>query len=138
MTFDLVERHLLHQLREVVSYARVVLVNGPRQSGKTTLLGQLHSELGGSYRSMDVDRERGAAQADPRDYVTTLARPTFLDEVQRVGDPLAIAIKAVVDRNQRAGQFILSGSTRFVTVPTISESLAGRVAILDPLAAISR
>jgi hypothetical protein len=138
--FELVQRHLLQQLQDAVSYSRVVFVNGPRQAGKTTLLQQLHSQLGGSYRSMDIDRDRAAAQADPHDYIATVDRPTFIDEVQRVGDPIVIAIKAVVDRDQRPGQFILSGSTRFVTVPTISESLAGRVAILDlwPLSVAER
>jgi predicted AAA+ superfamily ATPase len=67
-------------------------------------------------------------------------RPTFLDEVQRVGDPLILAIKSVIDRDRRPGQFFLSGSTRFLTVPTISESLAGRVAIFDlwPLSVAER
>ncbi|MPY86076.1 MAG: AAA family ATPase, partial [Actinophytocola sp.] len=128
---SLIERHMLTQLREVAEYARIVLVNGPRQAGKTTLLEQLHIELGGWLRSMDVDIERASARADPEGYAISAPRPTFLDEVQRVGDPLILAIKTVTDRDRRPGQFFLSGSTRFLTVPTISESLAGRVAILD-------
>lgn len=133
----LVHRHLSAQLREVGTYARVVLINGPRQAGKTTLLEQLHAELGGSLQTMDTDAERSAARADPEGYVVSAPRPTFIDEVQRVGDPLILAIKIATDHDRRPGQFFLSGSTRFLTVPTISESLAGRVAILDlwPLSA---
>lgn len=137
---ELVERHLTTQLREVASYSRVVFLNGPRQAGKTTLLEQLHAVLGGSFRSLDVDRERAAAREDPEDYLATAPRPVFIDEVQRAGDPLILAIKVMVDRDRRPGQFFLSGSTRFLTVPTISESLAGRVAILDlwPLSVAER
>jgi uncharacterized protein len=138
--YELFERHVLAELREVAEYTRVVVVNGARQAGKTTLLEQLHAERGGSLRSMDVELERVAARADPEGYVMTAARPTFLDEVQRVGDPLILAVKVATDRDRRPGQFFLSGSTRFLTVPTISESLAGRVAILDlwPLSAAER
>jgi predicted AAA+ superfamily ATPase len=104
------------------------------------LLEQLHIERGGSFRSMDEDLERTAAKADPEGYVASLPRPVFLDEVQRVGERLILAIKSATDRDGRAGQFFLSGSTRFLTVPTISESLAGRVAILDlwPFSAAER
>jgi uncharacterized protein len=89
---------------------------------------------------LDVDIERASARADPEGYVISAPRPTFLDEVQRAGDPLILAIKTATDRDRRPGQFFLSGSTRFLTVPTISESLAGRVAILDlwPLSVAER
>jgi len=131
---------MLEQLCEVAEYTRIILINGPRQAGKTTLLEQIHAELGGSLRSLDVDVERASARADPEGYVMSMPRPTFLDEVQRAGDPLILAIKTATDRDRRPGQFFLSGSTRFLTVPTLSESLAGRVAILDlwPLSVAER
>lgn len=137
---ELLERHLMRQLREVATYSRVIFVNGPRQAGKTTLLQELHATLGGSFRSFDVDRERAAAREDPDDYIATAHRPVFIDEVQRAGNPPILAIKAAVDRDRRPGQFFLTGSTRFLTAPTISESLAGRVAILDlwPLSVAER
>lgn len=137
---ELIERHMLEQLREVAEYTRVVLINGPRQAGKTTLLQQLHAELGGWLRSLDVDVERASARADPEGYIMSAPRPTFLDEVQCAGDPLILAIKTATDRDRRPRQFFLSGSTRFLTVPTLSESLAGRVAILDlwPLSVAER
>ena len=67
-------------------------------------------------------------------------RPLIIDEIQRGGDPLLLAIKHVVDQTGDRGQFILSGSTRFLTVPTLSESLAGRVGFVDlwPLAMAER
>lgn len=89
---ELVERHLAAQLREVASYSRVVFLNGPRQAGKTTLLEQLHADLGGSFRSLDVDRERAAAREDPEDYLASAAWPVFIDEVQRAGDPLILIL----------------------------------------------
>jgi predicted AAA+ superfamily ATPase len=55
----------------------------------------------------------------------------FIDKVQRAGDDFVIAIKAAVDRDQRPDTFVLSGSTRFLTVPTLSESLAGRAALIE-------
>lgn len=75
---ELIERHMLEQLREVAEYTRVVLINGPRQAGKTTLLQQLHAELGGWLRSLDVDVERASARADPEGYIMSAPRPTFL------------------------------------------------------------
>lgn len=70
---ELIERHMLEQLREVAEYTRVVLINGPRQAGKTTLLQQLHAELGGWLRSLDVDVERASARADPEGYIMSAA-----------------------------------------------------------------
>ena len=59
-------------------------------------------------------------------------QPMFIDEVQRGGDPLVLAIKAAVDRRSHdPGQFVLAGSSRFLTIPTLTESLAGRVRIID-------
>lgn len=55
----------------------------------------------------------------------------FIDEVQRAGDEFVVAIKAAVDRDPQPGTFVLFGSTRFLTVPTLSESLAGRAALIE-------
>lgn len=75
---ELIERHMLEQLREVAEYTRVVLINGPRQAGKTTLLQQLHAELGGWLRSLDVDVERASARADPGGVHHVRAAPDVL------------------------------------------------------------
>jgi predicted AAA+ superfamily ATPase len=72
-----------------------------------------------------------AALADPVSMARAGHPPRAFDEVQRAGDPLVRAIKAVVDDDPAPGQFILNGSADFLTVPTISESLAGRAAFLE-------
>lgn len=110
---------------------RVVIVNGPRQSGKSTLLQLFHEEHGGSLRSLDDEPTLTPALADPTAFARYGDRPVIIDEIQRGGDPLVLAIKYLVDRDNSRGQFILAGSTRFLTVPTLSESLAGRAALID-------
>lgn len=116
---------------ELLVGSRGVIVNGPRQSGKTELLGMLHRRLGGTMVSLDDAQTRDAARTDPTGFVSEADYPLLIDEVQRGGDPLILAIKQRMDRNRRKGQFVLAGSTRFVTEPRLSESLAGRVRFVD-------
>lgn len=115
---------------------RAAVLHGPRQAGKTTLARHIAAQLGASYKTMDNDAERTAASADPDGYVAAHALPMVVDEVQRVGEPLVLAIKSVVDRDNRPGRFLLTGSSNFLTVPAISETLAGRTDIVElwPLA----
>ena len=114
-----------------IDAARVVMVNGPRQSGKTALLGVVRQARGGTYVSLDDASDLQSARVDPGGFLADLERPTFIDEVQRGGDPLVLAVKAVVDRSADRGQFVLAGSTRFLTEPRLSESLAGRARFVD-------
>ena len=132
MSGALTERRLLGIASEALTAFRVVVVNGPRQSGKSTLLAMLHSQIGGTSLTLDDREFLRSARTDPTGFVTDRIHPLLIDEVQRGGDPLVIAIKADVDRHaQERGRFVLAGSSRFLTVPTITESLAGRVRILD-------
>ena len=71
------------------------------------------------------------ARTDPGGFVREALRPTFIDEVQRGGDPLVLAVKGVVDRDNARGQFLLAGSTRFLFEPRLSDSLAGRALFVD-------
>lgn len=119
------------RLAERTDAFRVVVVNGPRQAGKTTLLRLFETARGGSLRSLDDATTLRSALADPAGFARFGAGPRMIDEVQRGGDDLVVAIKYVVDRDDTPGQFILSGSTRFLTVPTISESLAGRAVFVE-------
>lgn len=128
---DLLPRSAADQLRESVTDFRTVIVNGPRQAGKTTLLEMYQQADGGTYRSLDEEEQLAAALADPATYVQADDRPLIIDEVQRGGDRLVVAIKRAVDQSRAPGQFILSGSSRFLTVPTLSESLAGRSVFVD-------
>ncbi len=107
----------------------VVLIHGPRQCGKTTLAQQAGRALGYAYLSFDDDTQRAAALADPIGFVSDLPPRVILDEVQRVPQ-LFTSIKASVDRDRRPGRFILTGSTNVLLLPTLADSLAGRVEVL--------
>lgn len=130
---ELVARSVTRQAAEAIGEARIVLLSGPRQSGKTVLAAELHRRLGGTFLSLDDVQQRAAARADPVGLLAEAVRPVFIDEVQRGGDDLVIAIKHVVDRDNARGQFVLTGSTNFLTIPTLSESLAGRMDIVRVL-----
>jgi predicted AAA+ superfamily ATPase len=137
---DLVPRMAQDLLDALAGALRIVIVNGPRQSGKTTMLKQYQLAHGGSYRTLDNRQDQEAAIADPVAFAGEGERPRLIDEVHRGGDWLIRAIKIMVDADPSPGQFILSGSSRFLTVPTLSESLAGRAAFLDlwPLSVAER
>ena len=107
----------------------VVLLTGPRQVGKTTLLQSLQSEER-SYVSLDDIDTRMAAQKDPAGFIDRLKLPVLIDEVQYVPD-LFPYIKMIVDKAKKPGLFWLTGSQQFAMMKNVSESLAGRVAILE-------
>lgn len=128
---QLVPRHICGPALEFLDSFRVVIINGPRQSGKTTLLRQLNQEYGGTYLTLDDGALRASARADPTVFVAGGSRPMLINEIQRGGDELVLAIKTAVDRNPSKGQFVLAGSTRFLSTPSLTESLAGRAGILE-------
>jgi uncharacterized protein len=125
------ERRAAKLLSRRLDSARAVVVNGPRQSGKTSLLAQLQSERGGTYISLDEASNLRLARTDPAGFVSGFPEPLLIDEVQRGGDPLVLAVKVQVDRSPQKGRFVLAGSTRFLSEPRLSESLAGRVRFVD-------
>lgn len=126
-----VERIAADQLQELAQHLRIVMVGGPRQAGKTTLLKQYLADHAGSFRSLDQLAVRQAVKDDPAAFVATGLRPRVIDEVQLGGDALIREIKLSVDNDPRPGGFILSGSSRFLDIPTLSESLAGRIAFIE-------
>ncbi|MEZ5382773.1 MAG: ATP-binding protein [Microthrixaceae bacterium] len=132
----LIPRRALPLAHRRIAAARAVVVNGPRQSGKTELLRELHRTAGGTLVSLDDASFRAAALDDPGGFVSGYDVPLFIDEVQRGGDPLLLAVKARLDRSRAKGQVVMAGSTRFLSEPRLSESLAGRVRFVDlwPLA----
>jgi len=130
MVMPLVPRHLRQRIEGSLDAYRVVVLHGARQSGKSTLARLVASERGGAYASLDDDATRQAAVADPRGFLLDQRHPLVVDEVQLGGDRLVRALKQIVDLDPTPGRFLLTGSTNFLTVPTISESLAGRARIL--------
>ena len=117
------------RLEEALADTPVVLVHGPRQCGKTTLARAVGDAAGYAYRTFDDDTLRAAAETDPVGFVADLPDRTVLDEVQRVPG-LFTSLKAAVDRDRTPGRFLLTGSANVLLVPTLSDSLAGRMEIL--------
>ena len=123
-------RHLRHAIAEALERSRVVVLHGTRQSGKTTLARSVAAERGGTYHTLDDPGVLEAAVGDPHTFVRGYRHPLVIDEIQVAGQSLVAAIKIVVDEDDTPGRFLLTGSTNFLTVPTIAESLAGRAALL--------
>ena len=128
-------RYLSARLRDALADTPVVLIHGPRQSGKTTLARAVGERRGYRYFSFDNDAARSAARQDPAGFVAGLPERSILDEVQRVPE-LFTALKDAVDRRRVPGRFMLTGSANVLLVPRLAESLAGRMGILrlHPLA----
>lgn len=117
------------QLEEALSDTPVVLIHGPRQSGKTTLARTVGDRRGYHYVTFDDDVQLAAALSDPVGFIGDLPEKSVLDEVQRA-PTLFTAIKAAVDRRRTPGRFILTGSANVLLVPRLADSLAGRMEIL--------
>lgn len=125
-TQSLITRFLRPRLIEALDDTPVVLVHGPRQCGKTTLA---QTVKGYAYITFDDAVQLAAARADPVGFVADLPDRVILDEVQRVPELFA-TLKAAVDRDRRAGRFILTGSANVLLAPKLSDSLAGRMELL--------
>lgn len=104
-----------------------ILLTGPRQVGKTTLLKHLGGTL--QYVSLDDYSVREMAQQDPALFLQKFRSPVIIDEIQYAPELLPY-IKIEIDRNSNPGQFWLTGSQQFHLMRNITESLAGRVAII--------
>jgi len=117
------------RLIEALADSPVVLIHGPRQSGKTTLAQMVGESRGYTYINFDDGVARAAAQADPVGFVADLPDRVILDEVQWVPE-LFTALKTAIDHSRVPGRFILTGSTNILLVPRLADSLAGRMEIL--------
>lgn len=107
----------------------VITLTGPRQSGKTTLLKSIYTDL--PYASLEDIDFRNEALKDPRGFLNNFPEGAVLDEVQRTPE-LFSYIQGIVDTNKKI-HFVLSGSQNFLLLENISQSLAGRAAILKLL-----
>lgn len=109
----------------------VVLLSGPRQAGKTTLVRQIAQQQGMRYITLDDEVALLSAREDPVGLVRSLDR-VVIDEVQRAPQ-LLLSIKKSVDEDRRPGRFLLTGSANLMMVPTVADSLAGRMETLSLL-----
>lgn len=125
------QRTLTGIIKEVNDNFPVLLVTGPRQVGKTTLL-EMCAEEGRNYVTLDNLEARSLARNDPGLFVRTHKPPLIIDEVQYAPN-LFSYIKIIADRQKTNGLFWLTGSQKFHLMKGITESLAGRVAIIDLL-----
>ena len=126
-------RHIQPKVLDALADTPVVLLSGPRQAGKTTLVRQL-SGSGRRYLTLDDEVTRLAAKEDPVGLIRSLDS-AVIDEIQRAPD-LLLAIKKAVDEDRRAGRFLLTGSANLMALPSVADSLAGRMEtlVLLPLA----
>ena len=125
------QRTLGKIIKEINNNFPVLLLTGPRQVGKTTLLEMCANDQR-NYVTLDNLEARSLAQNDPGLFIQTYKPPVFIDEVQYAPN-LFSYIKIVVDREKKEGLFWLTGSQKFHLMRDITESLAGRVAIIDLL-----
>ncbi len=124
-----IQRTLSKAILDASESFKVVLLTGPRQVGKTTLLQDLQKDTR-SYVSLDDLNMRLAAQQDPASFLDRLTLPVLIDEVQYAPD-LFPYIKMAVDKSKKKGQFWLTGSQQFDMMKNVTETLAGRVAIMN-------
>jgi len=122
-------RTLTSTLNDVSQSFRVILLTGPRQVGKTTLLQEVQKDTR-SYVTLDDLNMRAAAKEDPASFLVRLQLPVLIDEVQYAPE-LFPYIKITVDQKKEPGLFWLTGSQQFDMMKNVTESLAGRVAILQ-------
>lgn len=112
-------------IKEALNSRRVVILSGARQCGKTTTSKTI-VDKDCIFRTLDDTTLLQAAQSDPQNFIKHSKKTMVIDEVQRVPE-LITAIKKVVDEDTRYGQYLLTGSVNLQTLPTVKESLAGRV-----------
>lgn len=122
------ERYAQEKLQDLASHFKIVLITGARQVGKTTLIERVFPDV--RMFTFDPDQDLFNARADPDLFLDNFPPPLILDEVQYAPELLS-AIKRRVDRTDGPGQYILSGSQNLMVLRSVTESMAGRVAILQ-------
>jgi uncharacterized protein len=126
---DFVPRHASTAVADALADTRVVLVNGARQAGKSTLVRAIAAQRATEWRDLDLPQDRQAAQEDPVGFVS-FDGLTIIDEIQRVPE-LLLAIKVAVDTDPRPGRFLLTGSSRLLALRDLPDTLPGRMETIE-------
>lgn len=120
-------RYAEAKLLRMAEHFKAVLVTGARQTGKTTLIRYIYPDI--RMITFDPEQDIYGAREDPELFLDNFPSPLILDEIQYAPELLP-ALKRRVDRNDRPGQYILSGSQNLMALRSIAESMAGRVGLL--------
>ncbi len=126
----MIPRHISPHVLKLSKKYPIITITGPRQSGKTTLCKALFPKK--AYVSLEDLDVRDRAQKDPRGFLNRFSNGAIIDEIQRVPD-LFSYLQTHVDAKDKPGQFILTGSAQFELLSNISQSLAGRTALITLL-----
>ena len=124
------KRNIKPLLEKALKRSPVVLLNGARQVGKTTLAREFMRDSSYHYVTFDDEITYLAAKGDTTGFLTALPKPVIVDEVQRVPE-IFLAIKRDTDSNRIAGRYLLTGSANPLLIPRLGDSLAGRMEIVD-------
>ena len=122
------QRNLRHAIDTALTDTPVVLVNGARQTGKTTMVKEIARKRKATFVTLDDHATLDAALNDPPGFIAGLGDFAVIDEVQNAPN-IFRAIKASVDRDRRPGRFLLTGSANVLVLPKMADSLAGRMEI---------
>lgn len=123
-----INRHIEKKIERLLKTYKTVLITGARQVGKTKLLMEKFNNI--NYITMDDYSLEDMAKSDSKKFLLDNGTPIIIDEVQRTPE-LFRTIKLIVDKNDSYGQYLLSGSQLFKLMEGVSESLAGRIAIIE-------
>jgi predicted AAA+ superfamily ATPase len=122
-----INRTILNDIKDYLKHFPVLLISGARQVGKSTLA--LHLDIQ-NYTTLDDINIYEMAKNDPKGFIENLDKPVIIDEAQRLPQ-LMITIKEFIDKDRINGQFILTGSASLQSFKNISDSLAGRIGIVE-------
>jgi len=127
--FMFIHRNITKQLLGALATAPIVLLNGARQTGKSTLTQWISKQMNFEYITLDNYTVLDSLKRDPLGFLSNFKNPLVVDEIQRVPDAF-LAFKQIIDQDRRSGKFLLTGSANIFMLPKLADSLAGRMEIL--------